>query len=75
MDHTFGSCTASSGHLNGAAFRAEVARLRDHGLLADGARAYATHLAHHSNPAHETLVADAAAHGYLVAYDGLAIEV
>ena len=75
MDHTFGYNAASASHLNGEQFRAEIAQLRDHNLLADDAHIYATHLAHHSNLPHETLVAEAAAHGYLVAHDGLAIAI
>lgn len=75
MDHTMGCRATSGGHLNGEQFRAEVARLGASGLLADDARIYATHIAHHSNPPHAEMVAEAAAHGYLVAHDGLTIEI
>jgi phosphoribosyl 1,2-cyclic phosphate phosphodiesterase len=75
MDHTFGYGRASTGHLNGEQFLAQVARLRSLGLLANGARIYATHIAHHSNPLHAELVAQAAAAGYLVAHDGLTIAI
>ncbi len=73
-DHTRGLCGPSPRHLNGEQFRAEVARLREPALLENDARIYATHIAHHSNPVHQVLVEDAATHGYLVAHDGLTIE-
>lgn len=75
MDHTFGYGRPSTGHLNGEQFQAQVARLRSLGLLADDARIYATHIAHHSNPIHAELVAQAAVAGYLVARDGLTIAI
>ena len=50
-------------------------RLRAEHLLADDARLFAHHLAHHSNPPHDELVGFAAAHGYEVAWDGLVVEV
>jgi phosphoribosyl 1,2-cyclic phosphate phosphodiesterase len=75
MDHTFGTAGRSTGHLNGEQFREQIARLRALDLLADDARIYAHHIAHHSNPAHDELVRLAAAGGYLVPHDGLTIEI
>lgn len=75
MDHTFGESDRASSHLNAAAFRAHLATMRDHGLLADDARIYATHLAHHSNPPHDEAVARARPHGYEIAWDGLTVEI
>ena len=75
MDHTFGYGAPSAQHLNGEQFLSVMAQLRDAGLLADDARIYATHIAHHSNPAHGELVTHAAKHGYLVAHDGLRIAI
>lgn len=75
MDHTFGLKERSTGHLNAEQFQEQVARLRDEGLLAKGARIFAHHIGHHSNPAHPELVALAARHGYEVAHDGLTVEV
>lgn len=75
MDHTFGWAARATGHQNAEQFREQVARMRDEGLLADDARIYATHIAHHSNPVHPELVARAAESGYLVAYDGLVVTV
>jgi phosphoribosyl 1,2-cyclic phosphate phosphodiesterase len=75
MDHTFGYGAPSPQHLNGEQFLGVMAQLRDAGLLADAPRIYATHIAHHSNPAHAELVAHAAQHGYLVAHDGLTIAI
>lgn len=75
MDHTFGMKGRSGGHMNAEQFVAQVARLRQENLLAEDARVYATHIAHHSNPPHEVLGQFAREHGYQVAYDGLVITV
>ncbi|HEY8600735.1 MAG TPA: MBL fold metallo-hydrolase [Thermomicrobiales bacterium] len=75
MDHTFGYGPPPPQHLNGEQFLGMTARLREVGLLADDARVYATHIAHHGNPVHDELVAHAAKHGYLVAHDGLTITI
>lgn len=75
LDHTFGYQGRSNGHMNAEQFLEQVARLRELGLLADGARIFATHLGHHSNPTHEELVVFARQHGYEVAYDGLTLEI
>ena len=75
LDHTFGWKEPSAVHLNQEQFLEQVGRLRRLGLLADGARIFAYHLAHHSNPTHPELVERAAQRGYEVAYDGLTIDV
>lgn len=75
LDHTFGFKGRSGGHMNAEQFLEQVARLRQENLLADDARIYATHIAHHSNPTHEELAAYATQQGYLVAHDGLVIAV
>jgi phosphoribosyl 1,2-cyclic phosphate phosphodiesterase len=75
MDHTFGLQGRSGGHMNREQFVEQMARMRELGLLSAGARVYATHIAHHSNPIHEELAAQAQAYGYLVGYDGLDVEV
>ena len=75
LDHTFGYKGRSSGHMNSEQFVEHVARLRGMGLLAPAARVFATHIGHHSNPAHPDLAQYAAARGYEVAYDGLSVEV
>jgi phosphoribosyl 1,2-cyclic phosphate phosphodiesterase len=75
MDHTWGVRERVEGHMNWEQFTEQIARLRELDLLADGARFFAHHLAHHSNPAHEELVEFATARGYEVAYDGLVVEV
>jgi phosphoribosyl 1,2-cyclic phosphate phosphodiesterase len=75
MDHTFGLAARSTGHMNWQQFVEQVARLQAEGLLANDARVYAHHIAHHSNPPHPELVAFAAQQGYAVAYDGLVIDV
>lgn len=75
MDHTFGMRERVDGHMNWEQFTEQIARLRDEQLLADGARVFAHHVAHHSNPIYEEFVEFAAARGYEVAYDGLVVEV
>jgi phosphoribosyl 1,2-cyclic phosphodiesterase len=75
MDHTFGVGRPSTGHLNGAQFLEQIALLRAADLLAPEARIYAHHIAHHSNPVHGELEQIAAAGGYLVAHDGLTVQI
>lgn len=76
MDHTFGDREQpDGGHMTGSQFRAHLARMRAEGMLAEGARVFAHHLAHHSNPLHEELTAIGARHGYEVAYDGLRVRI
>jgi len=75
MDHTFGFAGRSNGHMNREQFLEQIERMRSEDLLADDARIFAHHLAHHSNPPHPELVEYAQQHGYEVAYDGLRVEV
>jgi len=75
LDHTFGLKERAGGHLNREQFLEQIARMRAEGLLANGARIIAHHLAHHSNPIHPELVAIAARDGYEIAYDGLALRI
>lgn len=75
MDHTFGMHDRVEGHMNWEQFTEQIARMRAEQLLAEDARIFAHHIAHHSNPVHEELVEFAAAHGYDVAFDGLVVEV
>jgi hypothetical protein len=48
--------------------------MRSEGLLGEGARVFAHHLAHHSHPPHPELSELARERGYEVAYDGLSVE-
>jgi phosphoribosyl 1,2-cyclic phosphate phosphodiesterase len=75
MDHTFGIKGRSGGHMNREQFVEQIEKMHSYNLLAADARIYATHIGHHSNPEHEELAAQAMHYGYLVAYDGLAVEV
>lgn len=75
LDHTFGFQHRVHGHMNYEQFLEQVTRLRAEGLLADDARIYAHHLAHHSHPPHPAVVTFAEQHGYTVAYDGLTVDV
>lgn len=73
LDHTYGPEETGSDHLSARELIEHGARLRDEGLLAEGGRILATHIAHEGNPVHPKLVEFASAHGYEVAYDGLKI--
>jgi phosphoribosyl 1,2-cyclic phosphate phosphodiesterase len=75
MDHTMGTGSPSDVHMNQTQFVEQLTRMRDSGLLADDARVYAHHFAHHSNALHDALEAEAATLGYRVTYDGLTVEV
>jgi hypothetical protein len=61
--------------MNQTQFVEQLTHMRASGLLADDARVYAHHLAHHSNPLPDALEAEAAVLGYQVTYDGLTVEV
>ncbi len=74
LDHTFGFGARTNGHLNQEQFLEEVEAARAAGAIDDDTRVFATHIAHHSNPAHGKLVARAQLHGYDIAYDGLTID-
>jgi phosphoribosyl 1,2-cyclic phosphate phosphodiesterase len=73
LDHTYGPEEEGSDHLSARQLIAHAARMREEGLLVDGARVLGTHIAHEGNPAHPELAAWAAGHGYEVAYDGLVV--
>jgi phosphoribosyl 1,2-cyclic phosphate phosphodiesterase len=74
LDHTYGPDETGSDHLSARQVSEHVARMRAEGLLAEGGRALATHIAHEGNPVHPELVGFAARHGYEVAYDGLTVH-
>lgn len=73
LDHTYGPAEPTPDHLSAREFIAHLVRLREEGLLAPGARVFATHIAHPGNPVHPELVEFAAPHGYEIAYDGLTV--
>ncbi len=75
LDHTFGLQERATGHLNREQFLEQIARMRDEGMLADDARLFAHHLAHHSNPVHPELVEIAGQCGYEIPYDGLTVAI
>jgi phosphoribosyl 1,2-cyclic phosphate phosphodiesterase len=74
LDHTYGPDEPGSDHLSAHQVIEHVARMRNEGLLAQNARAFATHIAHEGNPTHPELVDFARQHGYEIAYDGLVLE-
>ena len=73
LDHTYGPKEHGSDHLSAHQFIEHAARMREEGLLTDGARVMATHIAHEGNPAHPELVEFAVQHGYEIAFDGLVV--
>jgi phosphoribosyl 1,2-cyclic phosphate phosphodiesterase len=75
MDHTFGMVGRSGGHMNHEQFREHIAEMERFGLIHHDTRIFATHLAHHSNPLHDELVAFGSQHGYEIAFDGLVVDV
>jgi phosphoribosyl 1,2-cyclic phosphate phosphodiesterase len=75
LDHTYGPEESGIDHLNAQQFIEHVARMREMGLLAGGARAFATHIFHTGNPVHPELSQFAARHGYEIAYDGLTVSI
>jgi phosphoribosyl 1,2-cyclic phosphate phosphodiesterase len=75
LDHTYGLDQVTSDHLSARDFAGHVARMRAEGLLSEGARFFATHIAHEGNPPHEELADFAAQYGYEIAYDGLEVEI
>lgn len=73
LDHTYGPGHPGPSHMSADDVAAAVARMRAEGLLRPEGRALATHIAHESCPPHPALARHASAHGYEVAYDGLAV--
>ena len=73
LDHTYGVEKTAKGHMDARTFMAQAARMRAEGLLAEGARILATHIAHDGNPPHPELATWAAQNGYEAAYDGLTV--
>jgi hypothetical protein len=73
LDHTYGPEETGSDHLSARQLIEHATRMRKESLLADGARVFATHIAHEGNPPHPELASFAADHGYEVAYDGLEV--
>lgn len=74
-DHTYGPGEAESDHLSAREVIAYAARMREEGLLVEGGRVLATHIAHEGNPVHPELAAYAARHSYDVAFDGMVVDV
>jgi len=76
LDHTYGpDQTPADAHMSAHQVIECMTRMREDGILAEGGRVLATHIAHEGNPPHPELVDFARRHGYDVAYDGLVIEV
>lgn len=74
FDHTYGDVDDLRDHLTAREVAVHATRLRDEGLLAEGARVFGTHISHESAPPHPELSAIAARLGYEIAYDGLRVE-
>ena len=76
LDHTYGIGFDASpaDHLASVDVIGHVDRFRRNGLLKDNAKAYATHISHEGYMEHDELDEYAEAHGYRVAFDGLALS-
>lgn len=74
LDHTYGPQENTSDHLSARDLALTTSRMREEGFLSQQGFAYATHIAHEGNPPHEDLAAYAVEHGYLIAYDGLELN-
>jgi phosphoribosyl 1,2-cyclic phosphate phosphodiesterase len=75
LDHTYGPGIDSGSHLSAEKFIKHIERFKEEGLLANGARAFATHISHEGNPPHEELQKYASTNGYEIAYDGLTLTI
>lgn len=75
LDCTNGGAPSDDrGHMGVAGAGRMVARLRDEGLLARGARCAATHFSHNGGLCHAELEAALAPHGLLAAHDGMELK-
>jgi phosphoribosyl 1,2-cyclic phosphate phosphodiesterase len=73
LDHTYGPEEPGGDHLSARQLIEHAVRMREEGLLTEGARILGTHIAHEGNPAHPVLAEFAARHGYEIAYDGMTL--
>ena len=75
MDHTYGFQVDGSGHMNADRFIDHVSKFKQHALLAESSRIFATHISHKGNSSHDILSKQAKKYGYEIAYDGLTVEI
>lgn len=76
FDHNDGHMRpVSHTHMGSEGMRAEVARMRDFGMVSDATRVIGTHLGHHSHGPHSIEAAKAEALGYEIAFDGMTVSV
>jgi len=75
LDHTFGFTNSGSFHMNAQEVIEHFSRMKMEGFLNPGARTFATHIAHDTNPVHADLVSFASHKGYEIANDGLSLKV
>lgn len=73
LDHTYGPEQEANDHLGARDVIGYTARMHEEGLLGEGGRVFATHLAHEGIPPHPDMVGFATQHGYEIAYDGLRV--
>ena len=75
LDHTYGPDEPGSDHLCARQVAEHTRRMRSEGILKEGGRVFATHIAHEGNPSHDELSAYAKRKGYEIAYDGLLLSI
>lgn len=74
LDQTYGPDLDGDSHLNANKLIETAQRMKESGMLKDGARVFATHLSHEGNYNHRELSEYAAKHGYEIAHDGLVVS-
>lgn len=74
LDHTFGDIEYYFSHLNEKLFLEQIGKLRSINCIKDSTLIYATHISHDGNGTHDECEEIALKNGYLVAYDGMEIN-
>jgi len=74
-DHTYGPDEPGSDHLCASQVAENAKRIREEGILKEGGRVFATHIAHEGNPSHDELSTYAKQNGYEIAYDSLLLSI
>lgn len=74
MDHTFGDVDYSFSHLNTKLFIEQLSKMKKLNIINDTTKIYGTHISHDGMPYHELAEKYAISNGYLIAYDGLELE-
>ena len=74
LDESFGLNDYTITHLNIKAFNEYINTLKDHCLLNDDCKIFATHITHEGNPCHDELDSILNKYGYNAAFDGMELN-